>query len=125
MLITVLRFLAIISPFPFYYFLWNWPQTFVDAFPDKPSHSMSLISNGLKVLQFIALGTTWHASRIQWWNVVLILAGQFLNVRVYQLLGEIGVYYGVRFGYTVPWCTEFPYVLPCSFHGDRQLGEEE
>jgi hypothetical protein len=48
---------------------------------------------------------------VRWWNLILIFAGQFLNFRVYQLLGEVGVYYGVRFGYSVPWVTEFPYVL--------------
>lgn len=29
--------------------------------------------------------------------------------RVYQLLGESGTYYGVRFGKTIPWVTEFPF----------------
>jgi len=29
--------------------------------------------------------------------------------RVYQLLGEAGTYYGVRFGKNVPWVTEFPF----------------
>jgi Phospholipid methyltransferase len=31
------------------------------------------------------------------------------HFRVYQLLGEAGTYYGVRFGKTVPWVTEFPF----------------
>ena len=31
------------------------------------------------------------------------------NDRVYQLLGEPGTYYGVRFGKTIPWVTEFPF----------------
>lgn len=31
------------------------------------------------------------------------------NNRVYQLLGEAGTYYGVRFGKTIPWVTEFPF----------------
>lgn len=29
--------------------------------------------------------------------------------RVYQLLGEPGTYYGVRFGKKIPWVTEFPF----------------
>lgn len=33
----------------------------------------------------------------------------FANNRVYQLLGEAGTYYGVRFGKTIPWVTEFPF----------------
>ncbi|THU66354.1 hypothetical protein C4D60_Mb05t13260 [Musa balbisiana] len=28
---------------------------------------------------------------------------------VYQLLGEAGTYYGVRFGKNLPWVTEFPF----------------
>ncbi len=31
------------------------------------------------------------------------------NYRVYQLLGESGTYYGVRFGKSIPWVTEFPF----------------
>jgi len=31
------------------------------------------------------------------------------NNRVYQLLGEAGTYYGVRFGKNIPWVTEFPF----------------
>lgn len=31
------------------------------------------------------------------------------NCRVYQLLGEAGTYYGVRFGKNIPWVTEFPF----------------
>lgn len=31
------------------------------------------------------------------------------SFRVYQLLGESGTYYGVRFGKNVPWVTEFPF----------------
>lgn len=31
------------------------------------------------------------------------------NCRVYQLLGESGTYYGVRFGKNIPWVTEFPF----------------
>ncbi|KAH0659209.1 hypothetical protein KY289_027957 [Solanum tuberosum] len=31
------------------------------------------------------------------------------NCRVYQLLGEAGTYYGVRFGKNIPWATEFPF----------------
>nr|GEY42127.1 phosphatidyl-N-methylethanolamine N-methyltransferase [Tanacetum cinerariifolium] len=40
----------------------------------------------------------------------LFFIGQFLNFRVYQLLGEAGTYYGVRFGKNIPWVTEFPFV---------------
>ena len=29
--------------------------------------------------------------------------------RVFQLLGEAGTYYGVRFGKNIPWVTAFPF----------------
>lgn len=32
-----------------------------------------------------------------------------VTYRVYQLLGESGTYYGVRFGKNIPWVTEFPF----------------
>lgn len=34
---------------------------------------------------------------------------KFAYYRVYQLLGESGTYYGVRFGKSIPWVTEFPF----------------
>ncbi|CAH9145574.1 unnamed protein product [Cuscuta epithymum] len=37
----------------------------------------------------------------------LLLAS--LLVWVYQLLGESGTYYGVRFGKNIPWVTQFPF----------------
>ncbi|KAJ0750943.1 putative phosphatidyl-N-methylethanolamine N-methyltransferase [Helianthus annuus] len=33
----------------------------------------------------------------------------FGSLMVYQLLGEAGTYYGVRFGKNIPWVTEFPF----------------
>jgi len=45
------------------------------------------------------------------WNyplhfVVIIKPSHY---RVYQLLGESGTYYGVRFGKNIPWVTQFPF----------------
>jgi phosphatidyl-N-methylethanolamine N-methyltransferase len=42
---------------------------------------------------------------------VLIGTGQFLNASVFWRLGETGVFYGNRYGYEVPWCSEFPFSL--------------
>jgi methylene-fatty-acyl-phospholipid synthase len=39
----------------------------------------------------------------------LIVTGQFLNVSVFCRLGEVGVFYGNRFGYEIPWCSDFPF----------------
>ncbi|KAI9020413.1 hypothetical protein DFJ74DRAFT_124478 [Hyaloraphidium curvatum] len=109
------RLVAIISPFPFYAYLWHYPQKFVDvACTDgaDPSHRMAQISTGLKALQILALLTTASFSSHvfpPWWSLLLFAGGQYLNVRAYQLLGETGIYYGNRFGRNVPWVSEFPY----------------
>nr|GMC68946.1 phosphatidyl-N-methylethanolamine N-methyltransferase [Ipomoea batatas]GMC71581.1 phosphatidyl-N-methylethanolamine N-methyltransferase [Ipomoea batatas] len=104
--------LVVISQFPFFYWLWTYPQTWVDLCGKgrDPSHVMSVVSNVLKLLQFIALYSvstpSWPPPLYFW---PLFLFGQFLNIRVYQLLGECGVYYGVRFGKNIPWVTQFPF----------------
>jgi phosphatidyl-N-methylethanolamine N-methyltransferase len=40
---------------------------------------------------------------------VLIATGQFLNFSVFRRLGEVGVFYGNRFGYEIEWTQEFPF----------------
>lgn len=40
---------------------------------------------------------------------VLIGAGQYLNLRVFQLLGREAVFYGRQFGEIVPRCRAFPF----------------
>jgi phosphatidyl-N-methylethanolamine N-methyltransferase len=42
---------------------------------------------------------------------VLIVTGQFLNVSVFCRLGEAGVFYGNRFGYDIPRCSQFPFSI--------------
>jgi methylene-fatty-acyl-phospholipid synthase len=39
----------------------------------------------------------------------LLLAGQTLNLSVFKALGRTGVFYGSRFGYSVPWRFTFPF----------------
>ncbi|KAL9267028.1 Phosphatidyl-N-methylethanolamine N-methyltransferase-like protein [Drosera capensis] len=128
--------IAILLPFPYYYSLWTHPQKWVDLCGKSrdPSATMARVSYFLKLIQFVAFFSvssfTWPAPLLFW---PLVVAGQVLNfrrikallfsgrqkpamllpycawVRVYQLLGEAGVYYGVRFGKTVPWVSEFPF----------------
>ncbi|KAF5806869.1 putative phosphatidyl-N-methylethanolamine N-methyltransferase [Helianthus annuus] len=108
----ILACIGVISPFPFYYFLWNHPQTWVNLCgKDRdPSKTMAMVSHVFKLIQFVSL---YSVSTLSWppplyfWPLILI--GQFLNFRVYQLLGEAGTYYGVRFGKNIPWVTEFPF----------------
>ncbi|XP_058226629.1 phosphatidyl-N-methylethanolamine N-methyltransferase [Rhododendron vialii] len=108
----ILACVGVVLPFPFYYWLWTYPQTWVDMCGRgrDPSKVMARVSHLLKLVQFISL---FSVSSLSWppplyfWP--LFLFGQFLNFRVYQLLGESGTYYGVRFGKNVPWVTEFPF----------------
>lgn len=41
--------------------------------------------------------------------LVLVGVGQFLNFKVYELLGRNGVYYGFILGKDVPWCRQWPF----------------
>ncbi|KAJ8505496.1 hypothetical protein OPV22_006382 [Ensete ventricosum] len=102
---------GVVLPFPFYYFLWNHPQAWVDLCGKgmDPSHRMAQISHALKAIQLVSLLSVARISRPPWYCVVLFLLGQFLNFKVYQLLGEAGTYYGVRFGKNIPWVMEFPF----------------
>jgi phosphatidyl-N-methylethanolamine N-methyltransferase len=42
-------------------------------------------------------------------GAVLIAAGQCLNLAVFLRLGATGVFYGSRFGHSVPWVSGFPF----------------
>lgn len=44
-------------------------------------------------------------------GLLMIAIGQLLNFSVYKAIKKEGVYYGVRFGYHIPWVTSFPYNL--------------
>ncbi|KAB2611551.1 phosphatidyl-N-methylethanolamine N-methyltransferase [Pyrus ussuriensis x Pyrus communis] len=104
--------IGVLSPFPFYYWLWSYPQTWVGMCGKgrDPCKVMAYVSHFLKLIQFLSLFSvstfSWPPPLYFW---PLIAFGQFLNFRVYQLLGESGTYYGVRFGKNIPWVTEFPF----------------
>jgi len=42
-------------------------------------------------------------------GAAMIAAGQVLNFGVFYRLGSVGVFYGNRFGYDVPWVRGFPF----------------
>ncbi|KAM3700188.1 hypothetical protein ACB098_05G078700 [Castanea mollissima] len=105
---------GVIAPFPFYFWLWTNPQSWVELCGKgrDPSKVMANVSHLLKLVQFLSLFSvsynylSWPPPLYFW---PLFLFGQFLNFRVYQLLGESGTYYGVRFGKNISWVTEFPF----------------
>ncbi|CAK9322448.1 unnamed protein product [Citrullus colocynthis] len=108
----ILAVIGVLLPFPYYYVLWNRPQLWVNLCGKsrEPCKLMAQVSVFLKLLQFLSI---FYVSSFSWppplyfWP--LMAFGQFLNFRVYQLLGESGVYYGVRFGKNIPWVTKFPF----------------
>lgn len=56
----------------------------------------------LQIIFFVAV-TDYVVTICIWWLT------KSVYYRVYQLLGESGTYYGVRFGKNIPWVTEFPF----------------
>ena len=42
-------------------------------------------------------------------SLALLLAGQVLNIAIYQAIGADGVYYGFKLGRPVPWSSAFPF----------------
>lgn len=104
--------IGVLLPFPFYYLLWTYPQSWVNLCGKgrDPSKVMALVSHFIKLIQFVSLFSvssfSWPPPLYFW---PLFAFGQFLNFRVYQLLGESGTYYGVRFGKNIPWVREFPF----------------
>ncbi|MQL95564.1 hypothetical protein Taro_028235 [Colocasia esculenta] len=102
---------AMLLPFPFYYLLWTYPQAWVDLCGQgvEPCRRMALVSHAIKAVQLLALLSVARFCWPPWYCCLLFAAGQFLNFRVYQLLGEPGTYYGVRFGKNIPWVTKFPF----------------
>src|SRR5262250_1974591 len=42
---------------------------------------------------------------------VLMAAGQILSTLVFYRLGPVGIFFGDRLGYDVPWCRAFPFSL--------------
>ncbi|EPS59820.1 hypothetical protein M569_14985, partial [Genlisea aurea] len=82
----ILAGLGVISPFPFYYYLWNHPQRWVDLCGRgrDPCRAMALVSHFLKAIQFISLFSvssfSWPPPPYFW---PLFLVGQFLNFRFF------------------------------------------
>ena len=51
--------------------------------------------------------------------MVLIVIGQMLNLMTFWRLGRVGIFYGVRFGHEVAWCSQFPFSV---FRNPQYLG---
>lgn len=130
MTLVVLAIAAVLLSFERICYVWAWryPESFC-RFSGYPGVSIfgspvAVLQNlfyGFKAIQILTF-FSWclifgHGSLVPLGGSifsftlggVLILSGQFLNVSVFCRLGEAGVFYGNRFGYEVPWCSQFPF----------------
>jgi len=76
--------IGVILPFPFYYWLWKYPQTWVDLCGKHrdPSKVMAYVAHLFKLIQFLSLfsvSTLFWPPPLYFWP--LFLVGQLLNFR--------------------------------------------
>ena len=114
-----------------YTFIWLFPRQWLAlcAHPAlggaRPTRVMALCAHALKALQLglcaalffqqppsgAPLAAAFRANSLK--NILpglsLALLGQHLNISVYVLLGEAGVYYGSKLGCPTPWVREWPF----------------
>jgi methylene-fatty-acyl-phospholipid synthase len=124
-------FAAVLLSFERICYLWIWrsPDTFrawcshlAKGKPGiEPIDALQLLFWGFKILQcavFIGWcfvfggGSLWPANGNPFTlgvGAMLIAAGQTLNLSVFYRLGKVGVFYGNKFGYQVPWSHKFPF----------------
>ena len=98
--------------------VWHRPNDFATLIGKRrdPCKVMSYIAHVIKVVTFFSIYMCTdfsYAAAIPAWLWVIALCalafGQHLNYLVYEKLGTDGVYYGVRFGKTIPWVHDYPY----------------
>uniref|UniRef100_A0A1D2ABM8 phosphatidyl-N-methylethanolamine N-methyltransferase n=1 Tax=Auxenochlorella protothecoides TaxID=3075 RepID=A0A1D2ABM8_AUXPR len=108
-------------PHLLYAYIWFNSSTWLKTFGKKSVQRFETAAWLLKVLQF--------SSVIYWYSVkkpegvilgsispfaagislVLLAAGQALNIGIYRAIGHAGVYYGFKLGHKVPWVEGFPF----------------
>ena len=113
-----------------YVWIWRHPEAF-RALCDHPAVAcmgtpvdvVQKLFYGFKVIQgavFVGWayvyghGSLWPLNGGAWslgLGGALLIVGQILNVSVFYRLGKVGVFYGNRFGYDMPWCRAFPFSL--------------
>lgn len=115
-----LLILAMWAPTVLYTFVWHRPRAWTRMVtPREPVAAFKSAAVALKVASWTLVAANVDvdptlALYVAWWPVyacavALVLFGQLLNYRVYELLGVEGVYYGTRFGKHIPWVTAWPY----------------
>ncbi len=110
-----------------YTFVWFFPKHFQDfakAYPiSEIGHPVDVVVALFYVSKVLQMGglASWYYYTAPWANMFeisafqwvtglqLILFGQLLNFSIYDAIGKNGVYYGNKFGVSIPWCTGFPF----------------
>ena len=122
--------LGLSLPHLWYTWLWRSPQKWVarcKRVQQDPSLAMMKFAAMLKVVQFSAF-VLWLCSFATQMDVLrgvharllaqdttmliavaLLIVGQALNTGAMKAISVDGIYYGVRFGKKIPWCTSWPY----------------
>jgi phosphatidyl-N-methylethanolamine N-methyltransferase len=113
-----------------YLWIWRKPAAFrywsarpIWAWVGAPVDVLALLFCGFKALQ-LAVFVSWcyvHSNGSLWpldgtlmsvtAGMLLIAIGQSLNIGVFYRLGKVGVFYGNKFGYRVPWQVGLPFSL--------------
>jgi methylene-fatty-acyl-phospholipid synthase len=112
-----------------YLWIWRSPERFrywcrkppLIIVTDEPVEVLQSIFWAFKALQgavFVSWcwiynnGSLWPASTgvlTLGFGAGLVIAGQLLNLSVFYRLGRVGVFYGNKLGYRVPWSRKFPF----------------
>ncbi len=109
-----------------YVWIWRRPEQFRSLCARfgrgiNPVDGLGHLFRVFKVIQigvFVWWCLWWGGGQLRWpglnafpvaVGLGMMGAGQLLNFAVFQRLGRVGVFYGVRFGHEVPWCTSFPF----------------
>jgi len=123
--------LAVSLPHVFYLWLWRSPARWLARCRHRrldPSFSMARWALGFKAVQAGAF-ICWVVTREQTQarmiaelqarvarrdaglalSIALLSIGQVLNGSCFRALGVEGIYYGIKFGKKIPWCTSWPY----------------
>jgi len=113
-----------------YWWIWNNPDRFrhlrfnrASGDGTEPVDRMYRLFLGFKLIQLaVFFGWCMWFGRT-WWpmptaplpvlvpGALALVIGQSLNFSVFRALGKTGVFYGNRFGHTVPWRSGFPFSL--------------
>ena len=113
-----------------YVWIWRAPEAFCAwcdhravACLGKPVEVVEKLFYSFKVIQGVVFvgwcyayghDSLWPLSGSVWslgLGGALLVVGQLLNLSVFYRLGKEGVFYGNKFGYTMPWCRAFPFSL--------------